>query len=67
MTFHVRGALSNIQTNDPGKSFVAIGDTVVVREEGAEIITKDIRKKYNDISYLLENSAEVKADTAAAK
>lgn len=56
MTFHVRIALSNVH-KEASRSIVAIGDTVVIPEEGtATVITNEIQKKYNEISYSLEDS-----------
>lgn len=68
MTLHVRIALSNV-SKEAGKSVVAIGDTVIVQTHGPLVITKEVRKKYCDISYSLEeSSAEPKAKpTQAAK
>lgn len=55
MTMHVRVAFSGV-TKDPKRAVIAIGDTVVVTEDSVQVITKDIRKKYGDISYNLEDS-----------
>ena len=69
MTLHVRMAFSNVH-KDVGRSVVAIGDTIVVQRQGAPlVITKEIRKRFADISYQLEESdAEpAKADPKAKK
>jgi hypothetical protein len=57
MTLHVRIAFSGV-TKDPKRSIIAIGDTVVISADGPQVITKDIRKKYGDISYNLEDSEQ---------
>lgn len=60
MTFHVRIALSNVH-KEASRSVVAIGDTVVITAQGqALILTSSIQKKYNEISYSLEDSDDEK-------
>ena len=55
MSFHVRLAMTGVH-KEPARSVVAIGDTVVVRPDGNQILTRGIQKKYAEISYSLEES-----------
>ena len=55
MTFHVRIAISGVH-KEPARSFVAIGDTVLVSKAGNQVLTQGIQKKYAEISYSLEES-----------
>lgn len=66
MTFHVRIALQNVH-KEPSRSVVAIGDTCVVGEDSAKLLTGGIQRKYNEISYSLEDSDAEKEEAKAAK
>ena len=57
MTFHVRIAITNVD-KESARSVVAIGDTIVVHSDGATVLTNGIQKKYNEISYSLDDSDE---------
>lgn len=52
MTFHVRITLADVNAK-PSRGIIAIGDTVVIKEEGPQILTLSIHRKYSDISYSL--------------
>ena len=55
MTFHVRMAITGVH-KEPARSIVALGDTILVKEDGNQVLTQGIQKKYNEISYSLEES-----------
>ena len=55
MSFHVRIAITGVH-NEPARSVVAIGDTVVVHADGNQVLTAGMQKKYAEISYSLEES-----------
>ena len=66
MSFHVRVALSGVH-QEPARSIVAIGDTILITESGQVNFTLDIPRKYSDISYILEDDEpEQKPKSAAA-
>jgi hypothetical protein len=45
---------------EPARSFIGIGDTVVIEKDGsATVITAGIHKKYSEISYSLDDEEEV--------
>ena len=66
MTFHIRVALTNVH-KEPSRSVVAIGDTVLVGSEKNEVITGGVQRKYNEISYSLEDSESEKEEVKAAR
>lgn len=54
MVFHVRITMKEVNKK-PQRSVIALGDTVLITEEGeAVILTKSIQRKYSEISYSLE-------------
>ena len=55
MTFHVRIAITGVH-KEPARSFVALGDTVVINNNEIQVLTQGIQKKYAEISYSLEES-----------
>jgi hypothetical protein len=57
MTFHVRITMEDIQT-EKSKSVIAIGDTILIKDNTPVIITSDIQRKYNEISYIIDEDAE---------
>jgi len=69
MTFHVRITFTGIN-QDPARSIVAIGDTVIVKKTDTINMTQEIARKYSEISYILEDLEEEpqpKPQSAAAK
>ena len=58
MSFHVRVAITGVH-KEPARSVVAIGDTIIVSENGNKVLTKGIQKKYAEISYSLEESEPI--------
>ena len=56
MTFYVRVHLLNVCKNDPERNTLAIGDTVQITANGAKVLTRAIVKKYEEISYELDES-----------
>ena len=61
MVFHARITFKDIE-DKPEKSVIAIGDTVVVTNEDPEVLTQTIPRKYNQISYIIENEEEEKGE-----
>lgn len=69
MTFHVRIAFSNVHP-DPARQVVAIGDTVLITDDGCTNLTEAVQKKYSEISYTLDESedeAEAKPEKVNGK
>lgn len=58
MVFHIRITLTGVH-KEPARSVIAIGDTLVIEKDGSStVLTSGIQKKYNDISYSLDESEE---------
>jgi len=58
MAFHARIAFTGVHS-DPTRGSIAIGDTFIVNQDGEVIeMTKDIQKKFSEISYVLDEEAE---------
>lgn len=54
MAFHARIAFTGVMA-DPTRGSIAIGDTFLVKEDGEILeVTKDIQKKFSEISYVLD-------------
>ena len=54
MAFHARIAFTGVMA-DPTRGSIAIGDTFLVSQDGELIeMTKDIQKKFSEISYVLD-------------
>jgi len=66
MTFHVRVGLTKIEGSENRRT-VLLGDTVVVTQEGAKLLTKNIHRKYGEVSYSLGDKEEEKKPQKAAK
>ncbi len=71
MVFNVTISLSGLKTQK-GKSYsIMIADTIIVRPNGPEVLTGKIPKKYEEISYALQDGEEPevkkKAPAPAAK
>ena len=59
MVFHIRVTLTGVH-KEPARSFIGIGDTVVIEKDGsANVVTAGIHKKYSEISYSLDDEEEV--------
>jgi hypothetical protein len=66
MVFHIRITLTGVH-KEPDRSIIAIGDTLQIEKDGSfNLLTSKIQKKYNDISYSLEDS-EDEAEAAKEK
>jgi nucleosome binding factor SPN SPT16 subunit len=64
MVFHVRITLNNVN-KEAARSSIAIGDTIFIDQDGnAQVLTSSIQKRYNDISYSLDDEEQVPAKTA---
>ena len=57
MVFHVRITFKDVE-QPKSKGPVAIGDTVLVTEDGAEFLTSGIPRKYQQISYTLDDDED---------
>jgi hypothetical protein len=58
MAFHARIAFTGVMA-DPTRGSIAIGDTFLVKDDGEILeMTKDIQKKFSEISYVLDDDAE---------
>ena len=57
MTFYARIAFANVHP-EQARSVVAIGDTVIAKSEGTQVLTVGIQKKYAEISYSLEDDEQ---------
>lgn len=58
MCFHVRITFRDV-TKEKSKSFIAIGDTVIVQEDGTpKLLTESVSRKYQNISYTLDDEDE---------
>lgn len=56
MCFHVRITFTEVNKK-PSRSYVAIGETVLIDSEGKPVIlTSGIQRKYSEISYSLDVS-----------
>ena len=61
MVFHARITLSGVH-NEAARSVIAIGDTVMIAEDGSVTnLTAGIQKKYSEISYSLDDDEEEEA------
>mmetsp|Transcript_23421 Transcript_23421/g.17869 ORF Transcript_23421/g.17869 Transcript_23421/m.17869 type:complete len:90 (+) Transcript_23421:1041-1310(+) len=58
MTFHVRVSFTEV-SDKPERSVVALGETVVVDQE-PRILTAKLQRKWNEVSYQLEDKEEAK-------
>lgn len=65
MVFHMRVTMTGVDAKI-NKSTVALGDTVIIRAEGAELITK-FNRRYADVSYSLHEEEEEQKKAPAAK
>ena len=66
MVFHLRITLTGVH-KETDRSIIAIGDTLQIEKDGSFTwLTSKIQKKYNDISYSLEDS-EDEADAVKEK
>ena len=65
MCFHVRVSLSgfNKEAASAAQNCLLIADTLLVLEQGAEILTRGVTRAYGDISYFLDEADE--EETAA--
>lgn len=67
MAFHVRITLSNVH-KDPARAVVGIGDTVFIGKDGnVTVTTAGVQKKYNEISYSLDDEEEAPAPKKSEK
>ena len=58
MVFHIRVTLTGVH-KEPARSFIGIGDTVVIEQDGTPtVVTAGIHKKYSEISYSLDEDEE---------
>lgn len=58
MVFHVRITLNNVH-KEPARAIIGIGDTITIDADGsAKVLTSRIQKRYNDISYSLDDEEE---------
>ena len=53
MSFHVRITLSDVHPK-ASRGPIAVGETVITRDEGTQVLTSGILRKYAEISYSLE-------------
>lgn len=67
MSFHVRITLTDVNEK-PSRAIIAIGETVYITNNVAEILTSGIQRKYNEISYSLDQEEEeVNGEDSSAK
>jgi hypothetical protein len=58
MVFHARITLANVH-KEPARAIIGIGDTIVIEKDGTpKFMTSNIQKRYNDISYSLDDDEE---------
>lgn len=67
MVFHVRITFKDVE-KDKRKGAIAIGDTVVVNGDGStQFLTASVARKYQQISYKLEDEDEEQDDESAGE
>ena len=54
MAFNVSVGGQNLVLNENKKYAIMIADTVLIKTNGTEVLTSNISKKYEDISYSLQ-------------
>jgi len=67
MVFNVAVSVSPLKSSKGKEYAIMLADTVIIRPAGPDVITSKIPKKYEDISYALEQDEAVKPEKQESK